>query len=86
MPQIGALDGTLVEVRNRAKFRVGDAIFSVKRVKSLETVAGREGGTTPVVLCIFEGGIQPENMNGLSIGQETPFPGDVVAELIKQGK
>lgn len=86
MTMIGAIDGTLIEVRNRTKFRVGDAIFSVKRVKSLEKVAGRDKGTTPVVLCVFEGGIQPENMSGLSIGQETPFPGDVVAELIKQGK
>jgi hypothetical protein len=81
-----AIDGTEVEVRNRAKFRVGDAIFSVKRVKFSERVAAREGGTTPVVVCVFEGGIPPENMIGMNIGQESPFPGDVVAELLKQGK
>jgi hypothetical protein len=86
VPIIPAIDGSLIEVRNRTKFRVDDGIFSVKRVKSLEKVAGRSSGTTPIVICVFEGGICPEAMPGLSIGQECPFPGDVVAEFVKQSK
>ena len=83
--ELTAVDGVKVAVFNRARFRLGDAIFAVKRVKA-ETVAARSGGITPVVICVFEGGIPPEFMKGVEVGKEVPFPGDVVATMVLKGR
>ncbi len=85
MAELAAVDGTKVAVFGKTRFRLGDAIFAVKRVKP-ETVAARSGGITQVVLCVFEGGIPPEFMKGLEIGKEVPFPGDVVATMVLKGR
>jgi len=84
--EIKAVDGSNVTVLGRVRFRLGDAIFKVKRVRPHETVAARAGGTTPVVICTFEGGIPPQPMKNLEVGQEFPLPGDMVATLVKQAK
>jgi hypothetical protein len=84
VPELTTVDGAKVAVYVRTRFRLGDGIFSVKRVK-LETVAARAGGTTPVVMCVFEGGIPPEFLK-VAVGTEVPFPGDVVATMIAKGQ
>jgi len=82
--EIKAIDGTVVDVQPRKVFRVADALLRVKRVKIMDMVAARGGGQTPTVLCTFEGGVPPPFMAELKLGAEVPFPGDVVASLLKE--